>query len=44
MSSEGFAITSDLRLVDVTPAPMLSRLEGLDNRMLTFVEMLPGVP
>jgi hypothetical protein len=34
---------SDHRFVHVTPAPILSRLEGLDDRMLTFVEMLPGV-
>lgn len=32
---------SDLRFVHVTPAPVLSRLEGLDDRMLRFVEMLP---
>ncbi len=34
---------SDHRFVHVTPAPILSRLEGLDDRMLTFVKMLPGV-
>jgi hypothetical protein len=44
VSSEGISIISDHRFVHVTPAPILSRLERLDNRMATFVEMLPGVP
>ena len=30
-------------LVDVTPGPVLSRLEGLNNRMVDGVEMLGGV-
>jgi hypothetical protein len=30
-------------LIDVTPAPVLSRLEGLDNRMVGRVEMPGGV-
>ena len=30
-------------LVDVTPAPVLSRLKGLDNRVIGRVEMFGGV-
>jgi len=42
-SDEWSASVSDLSFVHVTPAPILSRLEGLDDRMLSFVEMLPCV-
>src|ERR1700693_3930500 len=30
-------------LIDITPAPVLTRLEGLDNRVVGRVEMLGGV-
>src|ERR1700730_7132826 len=35
---------SDFGLVDIAPAPIFSRLEGLDDRMPAVVEMLPRVP
>jgi hypothetical protein len=44
ISSDGSASLSDFSFVHETPAPILSRLEGLDDRMLSFVEMLPCMP
>jgi hypothetical protein len=35
---------SDLGLVDIAPAPILARFEGLDDWMSVLVEMLPCVP
>src|ERR1700693_5406241 len=35
---------SDFRLVDIAPAPILSRFEGLDDRVPAVVEMLPRMP
>jgi hypothetical protein len=34
----------DFRFVNVTPAPVLAGLEGLDDRVTDFLEMLSGVP
>ena len=35
---------SDLRFVNVTPAPVLARFEGLDDRVAGCVKMFSGVP
>ena len=50
VSASGFdgawslAATSDIILVDVTPAPGLAGLEGLDDRVPDRMGMRPGVP
>jgi hypothetical protein len=33
---------SDFRFVNVAPAPVLTRLEGLDDPVTTYMEMFPG--
>jgi hypothetical protein len=35
---------SDLRFVNVTPAPVLARFEGLDNGMAACVKVFSGMP
>ena len=44
MKSEVSERRSEVHLVGVAPAPGLSRLEGLDDRMLRFVIVLPRMP
>jgi hypothetical protein len=39
-----YSILLDFRFVNVTPAPILAGLEGLDDRVTDFLEMLSGVP
>ncbi len=40
---EHFTLCQRLRTIIVTPAPVLARLKGLDNRMIGCVEMFGGV-
>src|SRR6478735_8659689 len=50
VSASGFdvpwapAATSDIILVDITPAPVLAGLEGLHDRVPDRMSMRPGVP
>jgi hypothetical protein len=41
--SDSFSLYSNFSFVNVAPAPALSRLEGLDNRMVGCVKMFSGV-
>src|SRR6478752_8976270 len=50
VSASGFegrwslAATSDIILVDITPAPVLAGLQGLHDRVPDRMSMRPGVP
>ena len=43
-SNTPFRFRSDFRFVNVTPAPVLARFEGLDDRVAGCVKMFSGVP